>query len=342
MQNTTVISFAIRLIRTWKLFICVAIAWLTVADKPAQAQSLDEIQQMIKTSQHGKALESINRYLANHPKDAQGRFLKGIVLTGLNRKSEAIAVFQKLTEDYPDLPEPYNNLAVLYAQDKRYDKAREALEKALRTHPAYATAHENLAIIYASLASEAYGKALQLDTSKAVVQNGLTLIGNLAGSSRATATAPTAVAVVSTRPTPLTTTVDTALQANQTPESQPTHPAGPDTSANADITAAVDSWLAAWSSKDVATYFAHYAKEFQPPEGQTRTAWKAERARRVGKPGKIEVGRGKLTIQINGDRAVVRFRQSYRSGSFSATTNKTLVMIRENGKWLIREERVGG
>jgi tetratricopeptide (TPR) repeat protein len=49
-----------------------------------------------------------------------------------------MAVFSKLTEDYPELPEPYNNLAVLYAQQKQYDKARTALEMAIRIHPGYA------------------------------------------------------------------------------------------------------------------------------------------------------------------------------------------------------------
>ncbi len=58
-------------------------------------------------------------------------------------------MFTKLSEDYPELPEPYNNLAVLYAQQKQYDKARTALEMAIRTHPSYAIAYENLGDIYA-------------------------------------------------------------------------------------------------------------------------------------------------------------------------------------------------
>jgi tetratricopeptide (TPR) repeat protein len=88
-------------------------------------------------------------------------------------------VFSKLTEDYPELPEPYNNLAVIYAQQKQYDKAKQALEMAIRTHPSYATAHENLGDIYARLASQAYDKALQIDSSNSSAQNKLALIRDL-------------------------------------------------------------------------------------------------------------------------------------------------------------------
>jgi len=61
------------------------------------------------------------------------------------------------------MPEPYNNLAVLYAAEGQERKAAEALEQAIRTNPSYTTAHENLGDLYARMASEAYAKALQLD-----------------------------------------------------------------------------------------------------------------------------------------------------------------------------------
>jgi len=85
-----------------------------------------------------------------------------MILSEQGKSAEAINVFQKLTEDYPELPEPYNNLAVLHASAGNYDKARVALERAIRTNPAYATAHENLGDVYAKLASQSYDKAMQL------------------------------------------------------------------------------------------------------------------------------------------------------------------------------------
>jgi len=90
------------------------------------------------------------------------RFIKGMILSEQGKSAEAINIFQKLTEDYPELPEPYNNLAVLHASAGNYDKARVALERAIRTNPAYATAHENLGDVYAKLASQSYDKAMQL------------------------------------------------------------------------------------------------------------------------------------------------------------------------------------
>ena len=146
---------------------------------PAFADNLPDVQRLIKQGQYPQALEKVDAYLSSRPKDAQGRFLKGLIFTEMNKPADAIGVFTKLSEDYPELPEPYNNLAVLYAQQKQYDKARTALEMAIRTHPSYAIAYENLGDVYAKLASQAYDKALQLDNSNSTTQNKLALIRDL-------------------------------------------------------------------------------------------------------------------------------------------------------------------
>src|SRR3972149_4567020 len=82
---------------------------------------------------------------------------------------------------FPALPEPYNNLAVIYAAQGQYEKARAALEQSIRTHPSYATAYENLGDVYAKLASQAYDKALQLDSANTGAQNQLALVRELVG-----------------------------------------------------------------------------------------------------------------------------------------------------------------
>ncbi|MCK6392034.1 MAG: tetratricopeptide repeat protein, partial [Azonexus sp.] len=160
---------------------------------PVFADNLPEIQRLIKQGQYPQALEKVDSYLGSRPKDAQGRFLKGLILTEMNKPTDAIGVFSKLSEDYPELPEPYNNLAVLYAQQKQYDKARTALEMAIRTHPSYAIAYENLGDVYAKLASQAYDKALQLDGSNSATQNKLALIRDLITTSGRGNTKPTPV-----------------------------------------------------------------------------------------------------------------------------------------------------
>ena len=158
----------------------------------ASADELPDAQRLLKQGQLPQALEKVDAYVASKPKDAQGRFLKGMILTEMGRSGEAVAVFSKLTEDYPELPEPYNNLAVLYAQQKQYDKARTALEMAIRAHPGYAIAYDNLGDVYIKLASQAYEKALQLEASNRLARSKLSTLRDLmSGSgSKAASSAP--------------------------------------------------------------------------------------------------------------------------------------------------------
>ena len=130
---------------------------------PLLAQTLADVQRLIKQGQYPQALAAVDVYLGSSPDDVQASFLKGVIYGEMNRTDEAIAVYTKLTQDYPEFPEPYNNLAVLYASQKQYERARMALEMAIQAHPSYATAYENLGDLYAKLASQAYGKAVQLE-----------------------------------------------------------------------------------------------------------------------------------------------------------------------------------
>src|SRR6185436_11331588 len=132
---------------------------------PAFADDVQDAAKLLKAGQHKQALERVNKALAAKPRDPQARFLKAVILTEQGNTREAIDIFTRLTQDFPDLPEPYNNLAVIYASQGQYEKARAALEQSIRTHPSYATAYENLGDVYAKLASQAYDKALQLDSS---------------------------------------------------------------------------------------------------------------------------------------------------------------------------------
>lgn len=135
---------------------------------PVQAaDSTYEINQLLQKGKNQQALEKIDAFLSSQPKDAWGRnitqmrFLKGTLLAEEKRTAEAVQVFLKLSQDYPGLPEPYNNLAVLYAAQGRDEDARDALEHALRTDPAYAAAYRNLNEIYTRLSARAYEHTLQ-------------------------------------------------------------------------------------------------------------------------------------------------------------------------------------
>src|SRR5437763_1556054 len=187
----------------------------------ARADDVQDAQKLLKAGEKQQALEKVNRALAANPKDPQARFLKGLIFTEQGKQQEAIDIFSKLTQDYPNLPEPYNNLAVIYASQGQYDKARSALEQSIRTHPSYATAYENLGDVYAKLASQAYGKALQLDASNTGAQNKLSLVRELvrepAGKPAAVASGPVAAAK-DTAPAPAQAAPSVAQKA---PETQP-------------------------------------------------------------------------------------------------------------------------
>lgn len=154
---------------------------------PAFADEFADVSKLMRASQYAEALNKADAYLRKNPRDAQMRFIKGVILTEQNKSSEAIAIFTKLTEDFPSLPEPYNNLAVLYAAAGQYDKARNALDAAIRTNPSYATAYENLGDVHAKLASQAYDKALQLDSRNSATKSKLTLVRSLVGNANGNA-----------------------------------------------------------------------------------------------------------------------------------------------------------
>lgn len=147
----------------------------------AQADELSDVQRLHYAGQTAAAMQLAERALQARPNDPQLRFMKGVMLADAQRSAEARAVFEKLGDDYPDLAEPYNNLAALYAQAGDYPRARATLEQALRANPGYATAHENLGDVYVALAAQAYARALQLDATNTSAGPKLTLARQLIG-----------------------------------------------------------------------------------------------------------------------------------------------------------------
>ena len=146
---------------------------------PAMADEYGDVLQLYRGAKFAEALAKAEQYLSGKPRDPQMRFLKGVVLSDSGKTDEALATFAKLTEDFPELPEPYNNMAVIYAAQNQFDKARVALEMAVRTNPGYATAHENLGDIYVRLAGQSYARSQQLDPAARTVPPKLKLVSDL-------------------------------------------------------------------------------------------------------------------------------------------------------------------
>jgi len=147
----------------------------------AQLDDLREARAALRAGNPAGALAAVDKHLAAKPQDADGRFLRGVILTELARPDEAFQVFLVLTQDYPELPEPYNNVAVLYASRGEYERARANLEMAIRAKPDYATAYENLGDVYARLSSQAYEKAAQFDARNRNAAAKLALARELVG-----------------------------------------------------------------------------------------------------------------------------------------------------------------
>ena len=176
------------------LLLALALMLLAMA-QPSRADDYADVSKLMRSGQFANALVQIDAALQTRPRDPQMRFFKGTVERETGKPDQALATFTGLTEDYPELPEPYNNLAVIYALQNQLDKARTALEMALRINPQYATAHENLGDVYAKLAGQSYARALQLDAGNATLAPKIallkeTLVAKPASPSSSSAPAP--------------------------------------------------------------------------------------------------------------------------------------------------------
>ena len=213
--------------------VAAALCALWLAAPSAGLAGLDDAAALLKAGQHEQALVQVDQLLAANPKDPQARFLKGVILAEQGDAKAAGDVFERLTQDYPALPEPYNNLAVIYAAQGRYDQARVALEKSIRTHPSYATAYSNLGDVYSKLAGDAYDRALRLDASDAGGRKKLALVHELATpatplrvASRASAPPPAVIAKAAPPATAIAAPAKSALpEAGKAQAAKPAAPA---------------------------------------------------------------------------------------------------------------------
>jgi len=136
---------------------------MSEAERKVYAQTLHAAKDLLDRKQYADAITKLDKLSAERPREPQAQFLKGIALTDEGRNDEAIAAFRTLLAEFPELPEPRNNLAVLYAQKGEYALARDELERAVQAAPDYAVAHENLGDVYTRLAEVEYEKTMSLD-----------------------------------------------------------------------------------------------------------------------------------------------------------------------------------
>lgn len=330
-------AFSSNLISTALTALCFVSVLFT---STAYADDYTDVNILVRAGKLAEALTKADQYLASKPRDPQMRFIKGVIQTEAGKPADAIATFTQITQDYPELPEPYNNLAVLYAGQSQFDKARAALEMAIRTNPSYATAHENLGDVYAKLASQAYSKALQLDSGNTGVQPKLALIRTLFSpdaKGQKPGTNPQSLSPVSMAPVAKApVTLPAAL-----PPVAALAATVPSPGTEKEIESVVRNWAAAWSAKDMAGYLGSYGKDFDPPGSVGRKAWEDDRRTRIIGKSRISVQLSDLAVAVNGGKAVVKFKQAYSADSLNVSSRKTLELVKSGERWVIVRESTG-
>lgn len=321
------------------------------------------VQQALAEGRYGEALEHIEQRLQQQPRDAQARFLQGLALTMLERLDQASQVFAELARDYPQYPEPANNLAVLQARRGQLELAERTLRRLLGQHPDYASAHENLGDVLTAQAEAAYRRAAELDSADTTLHSKLRLLGELNAlpqERREADRGPAQPAPAVVRPSPPQPTTlrraapaaaTTAPVATSTPapasrapaESAPTGTATAPTAADvrlpADVAAALEAWREAWERGDVDAYLDAYAQEFVPPRELDRVSWAAQRRDRVRPERNAQIRFAPLRVErLGAERWRIDARQDYRARNYADSVIKRLILVREGETWRIGRE----
>jgi len=286
----------------------------------AQNNKIEEIKLLLKNGKYNHAEILIDNFNENNLNDPELLFYKGINETNLGKKNQAIDTFRDLTERFPELPEPFNNLAVLYAEKEQYRLAKEILEQAIKTNPSYLTAHINLGDIYTKMASEAYNKALEIDKSNNIAITKLSMITQLFNYQPNTKN--TVIDSIKTKPAAKVTKLSKKRLSQ-------------------DILNSIKNWKTAWENKDMKSYLNSYASNFKYPNKMTKSDWEKYRTSRIISKKIINLSLSNIQLKFGKGKITAVFTQNYKSGNLNQTSNKTLIFIEENNDWLILEETSG-
>ena len=141
-----------------------------------QSDPHDQVKKLLRQEKFARAETLVDRYMTVNPRDPQMRFWKAWITDRTGDKQVALDMYLSLTQDYPEIAEPFNNLAVLYAAKGQYSVAKEALDAALRANPNYADAHENMGDVLLQLAKYSYQRSLQINPAQRGVSRKLNLL----------------------------------------------------------------------------------------------------------------------------------------------------------------------
>ena len=158
-----------------------ALAQATTTREPPPLTEPQQIEQLVRERKYADALKRADDWLVKNPRNAQVRFLRAIALAETGKGADAQAALEAMTSEFPELPEPYNNLAVMHAAAGRYELARSLLQRAIDVAPNYLTARENLGDLHIAMAADVYTRALALDPNNASLKARLQAATEAAG-----------------------------------------------------------------------------------------------------------------------------------------------------------------
>jgi hypothetical protein len=100
----------------------------------------------------------------------------------------------------------------------------------------------------------------------------------------------------------------------------------------------INTWLKAWSAKDIKQYGNCYAKNFISQGGGNLQSWLKYKSRLNKKYDFIRVSIDNPVIKRDRNKIKVFFAQTYVSSGYSSVSLKRLELIREGGLWKIYRE----
>jgi len=289
-------------------FLYIAIFMLSTGPLLA-ATSVQDIQLLLDKKLYVQAARSGEQLLQKHSGDPDIEFLTAYAYQMSQQSGKAARYYQELIREYPELPEPRNNLAMIYLSNGDYDRASELLVNAINTHRSYATAYENLSNIYTGIASEAYRRAVSESREPEIYANNIEL---------------TALTRLS------------AMNQGSISESGLTE----QSATGVTLVNQLIGWAKAWSEKKFNAYIGYYSGDHKL-DFPSHQAWIAHREKRILRPGYIKIEVSNFQIRAQSDnRATIDFEQSFNSLDYSDRVIKRIRLNRINSKWKITDERV--
>lgn len=296
---------------------------------PVFSNTVHQLQTELNQKQYGRAAKTGLAMLRTQPGDVQVQFLTAVAFQHNNQVDVAQRYYRQIILNHPELPEPKNNLAMIHMAQGQYDQAIELLIASMKTHPAYATAWQNLNLLYQGLASEAYRKALSKEKNPQSVMNRiqLTSLSRLYDASSLTEAQKTKPAK------PLVLAAAVAV-----PVKKLDNPVKPVKNTNDVLIETLKNWSNAWSQKQFGSYINAYSANYSG-DRTSHQAWVDYRRSRILKPGTIKVGLTNFKIKsVSESLAIIDFHQSFESPTYRDKVVKRIHLKKINNNWKISRE----